>query len=817
MRVVRLAWHFGWRGGRRAWAYPLLAFVPFLLILTGITAANSITATAQDAADGLGGNYATFQLSDSSGAPVSDRASYDRAAATLAGVAPLVGVGLEGDLMVRSETSIAVVRSLEEDWAISYLTRGYRIVEGRFPAAAGEVVLAAPTAQALDAGVGDTLRWGYEQTPVRVVGVGLFRQAHQAAFLLAGPGTWWSEPRSPTELMSLVLRVDPVHGDRAAAALGQTPSDFTGLTSQGAPLPFYVRQTLLVAIPVILAAGAALGALVLIRFRRLGSDLAIASGLGLRDSQVRRLALLTHLGTVVPAIVLGCVLGVPLGNWLSPWVAGAADRDVVPHGIPVSALLWAMVTGVVGTSVIATLAGGAVVRELRAGAAARPSTDALQIRGPRWWHIGGVGLVGAALTAFGAVQEQTPDVASINSVRSLLLSVGVITILASVGMVLSVLLSKVLSRNGIALRFSSLHTARDSGKSTAIALVALVLLALPLSVLVNQASYARLSAVIYHPIMLPGQIRISPSENPLTDRQVQEIEEAAGAPVITLPTLADPDPGSGASQWDLVTASSAEPSRTVLMIDDPAVLTTVAGYVPTASDIATLKRGGVLVFGIDPASPARIQRPQDSGEAVTLPVEASRASGTVDAIVSYAFPAVVLRGSFETTPDVQPGVAFYRVLGGAGRVDVVRAVAAASGFAAFTISVDERFLPPRNVPAELTLWIAYPLGALLILVLTAGVLRERNRELKIMSALGARSATVRTSAIGLVVLPLLTGSLCGLAAGIIGGWISFLPTLSTTADAELVVPLLAAALGVVGALVLGGAMALGKARGIERQ
>lgn len=200
-----------------------------------------------------------------------------------------------------------------------------------------------------------------------------------------------------------------------------------------------------------------------------------------------------------------------------------------------------------------------------------------------------------------------------------------------------------------------------------------------------------------------------------------------------------------------------------------------------------------------------------------MSVQASRASGNVDAIVSYAFPAVVLRGSFRTTPDLQPGVAFYRVLGGADRVDVVRVVAAASGFSSDMISVDEPFVLPRNVPAELTLWIAYPLGALLILVLTAGVLRERNRELAILSALGARSTTVRASAIGLVVLPLLTGSLCGLAAGIIGGWISFLPTLSTSADAKLVVPLLAASIGVVGVLVLGGAMASGKARGVARR
>lgn len=812
MTLLRLALRIGVRGGWRTLVYPLVAFVPLVLIMAGVTAANSITSTGTDIA------VMTRSLAPEAFLQGAERATYDRALSRLKGVATPSSVRVESTLVIRSTGGVDVPPYNEADWGSPASVGLYRAVDGRFPSAIGEVALSQPVAEKLHASVGDKVRLSSNEAPLRVVGVVVNRLAHDTPAVLAPQGTWWTLGKSPAEVTrsAVSLQFDPsVDLGKVLAALGESAGG-PGYTANIVPPPFYIQQSLLVLLPVVLALAAVLGALVLIRFRRFGSDLSVASGLGLTDERVRWLTVSSYLVTVAPAAILGGLAGVPLGAWVTPMVARAANRDAAVHGFPWGALIVVVATCIVATALMAAAISNRLVRELHSGAAARPATDAISVRGGRRWLSLTVTAIGLVF-AFLGYTNTSADADTSNNSATLLLSAGVVLVLAGASAPLLRLGAAAFSKAGIGVRFPLVQVGRDRGRSVAILLVALAAFAFPLSVLVNQQSIQRLYVVSYHPVLLPGQIKIAPQGRDLTEAEIKAISEAAGARVVQLHALGKPVAGNEPPPWwNLLMADPNNPYNTVTFVDSVDDITAVSGYRPTTGDVKALRSGAVLVFNGQVRAPASILLQDDNGTETTRPVAVHHAEAPVDDITSNAFSAVVLRSSFRVTSEQQPVYGFYRILGGADHIDIVRAIAADQGIVPTEVEVDQPYPPPRNVSAEITLAVAYALACLLILVLAAGTLRERDKDLRQLRMLGAPGTVIRSTATILVTWPVFLGIVLGTLAGIICGAISFMPQMRRQTDASLVIPIEYLGIGTLIALTIAITVSSAKARSINR-
>ena len=230
------------------------------------------------------------------------------------------------------------------------------VTDGRAPGAPGEAAIGPHTAEQLGVGIGDEVRLGDEDQPVRVVGEALFPSDVHSEF---DEGLWVTQPdllatapnaeagdfesaiaravavdfRSGTDVDAATARLDEAVGDRVAdVSTAEVPPELTNLKNV---------RTLPVVLAIFLAvlAVAALSHVLLTSARRRRRDFAVLRALGLTRRGGR--VVLNSQGTAIGLV--GLLVGVPLGiaagrtGW--DWVAESVPLQAVPPFAAVAVVL----------------------------------------------------------------------------------------------------------------------------------------------------------------------------------------------------------------------------------------------------------------------------------------------------------------------------------------------------------------------------------------------------------------------------------------------------------------------------------------------
>jgi ABC-type lipoprotein release transport system permease subunit len=190
------------------------------------------------------------------------------------------------------------------------------MLRGRAPKADGEVALGARTASVLDAGIGDTVKIGLDQRPLRVVGVCLLMQTPHSSF---DEGAWVTpaviDAESGTTFMfrdgaALIRLQRGADRDSVMSSLNEkyptsTPSAVPDVENLGTVrrLPLYLAAFL-----VMLAIGAVAHALIT-GARHRAHELAVLRALGITPRQAA--ACVSWQATVIGVIALA--IGIPAG------------------------------------------------------------------------------------------------------------------------------------------------------------------------------------------------------------------------------------------------------------------------------------------------------------------------------------------------------------------------------------------------------------------------------------------------------------------------------------------------------------------------
>jgi ABC-type lipoprotein release transport system permease subunit len=195
---------------------------------------------------------------------------------------------------------------------------GFRVLKGRAPEADGEVVIGPATARDLHAGLGDTIKIGDQQLPVRIVGEGLFPSDVHAEF---DEGAWFT----PTQMDKIVppdphrrvlaVQLASRKGDQAAMAkLSRALPAGTDVSPAEVPVEL-VNLRNVRTLPILLAgflallATAAVSHVLVTTSGRRRHDFAILRTLGLERRGTR--LILNAQGSMIG--IVGLVIGVPIG------------------------------------------------------------------------------------------------------------------------------------------------------------------------------------------------------------------------------------------------------------------------------------------------------------------------------------------------------------------------------------------------------------------------------------------------------------------------------------------------------------------------
>jgi predicted lysophospholipase L1 biosynthesis ABC-type transport system permease subunit len=232
------------------------------------------------------------------------------------------------------------------------------IVHGRAPATDGEVALGADVRKRLGAAIGDAVTLpGVDGTkvPLRVVGESLpldpQTERGLAGTMLVTPATFdrLVAPGDPGVALEAAIRFAP--GADRGAVIALLRADYPGaLTDESRPdRPVEVRNLAqLGALPLVLggtllAIGlAAIGHALLTVSRRRRRDLAVLRAIGFSGRQLRA----TLFALAVTVLLVGLVVGVPLGLLVARLAWGGVARDLAVDGTlisPVGPILGALV------------------------------------------------------------------------------------------------------------------------------------------------------------------------------------------------------------------------------------------------------------------------------------------------------------------------------------------------------------------------------------------------------------------------------------------------------------------------------------------
>ncbi|GAA1310417.1 hypothetical protein Psi02_39770 [Planotetraspora silvatica] len=674
------------------------------------------------------------------------------------------------------------------------LFRGtYRLLDGRLPAAPGEIVVNTVMNQGPSSapGIGQTFFAGRQRVPLRVVGDVLMPLGWPPDFVGfpgslpvgilddAGPGgtTFWMvdtpKPVSRAEARRLAARgadvVSPAAPDESQQVV--TSSDNSVDLE---PVPWIAMMLL----EVVLLAGPAFA----VGQRRRSREFALIGAQGGSPRQLKRIALADGLLFGVCASMIGAVLGIGVAALVKPSLAVGSDSLEESISVPWTVVAIIMAMGVAAgllaslapaqrasrTDMIAVLTGRRTPGRDRAG---RP--------------VLGLVLIVAGLT--GTAVGARYSVAWIAS-AALLTQLGLLAVLpwliAQAGRLAGVL--------PFSLRFAVRDAARNRGRT--VPAVAAVMAAVTLFTALGVASRSNLSAPpvfgFDYPQGPPGALWIRGQElgPELWDRVRAQVHAAlpAGAPVIEAKALV-----TSSSELFLVDVPPRDPDHpesttgieTVdpsgnggLLVGDERLLRYVLGR-EDSSAASALRAGKAVALNPGDVRNGKVHiglttSDSDINDAeLTLPAVSVRATGQGWARVVISPETAKKQGYATDTALLVVDPASYRVVPAAAR-RLLSDVGQMSPQVTGRLEVPQ---PPDDRPILLTLGAA---AAVLVLgmtfVSTGLAAAEAKPDLAVMSAVGAAPRMRRRVKAGQALVIALAGAvigvLAGLVAGVAAGW-----------------------------------------------
>lgn len=330
----------GWRmlagRGRRRTGLLVLLGLPVLLA----TAVSGIFAAVSASAD----QRATDLMGQASGmvTGTSEKRTVDGLRAELAAQAPglkFLDVVGSSELPVWDGSRSVPVNYEEMNWA-DPATRGkYRIVDGGFPTKAGEIAVGAGLSAELDVSVGDSLpyRWDLD-APAKIVGVVESPLGYQSHAYLGTPGQLSAWPRTGTDSRGAVSASYGflLSGDSGQIALAEALAAGQGLKLQTRAgitdaLTMVEREPGLLMAPGVAILGVLASAAFTLRMRRIRSQFAVLTAIGLSDQTLRRAAVWGALAASLTAVPVGWLAGSAISAAVRPLLPSLTDRDISPY------------------------------------------------------------------------------------------------------------------------------------------------------------------------------------------------------------------------------------------------------------------------------------------------------------------------------------------------------------------------------------------------------------------------------------------------------------------------------------------------------
>ncbi|MEV7964715.1 FtsX-like permease family protein [Sphaerisporangium sp. NPDC088356] len=672
----------------------------------------------------------------------------------------------------------------------------YRLLDGRLPQAAGEIVV---TRKILDAGgrMGGTLLVTRRRRPMRIVGVVLVPSDSSGTRMVALPGSvippraantaatdkraWlvdaprpvtWKDVRrlngSGLIVVSRAVLADPPPG--------KSPAMGAESTSSGGALPVIVPLMILMfVLEVVLLAGPAFA----VGLRRRRAELALIAAQGGTPGQLRAVVLADGLVLGMGAATAGAVAGIGVAVAVMPWAERVFESVMTSLSVP-----WAAVAVIV---VLGTASGLAAALAPAAQASRTDIVAVLAGRSERRRDRVGWPLLGLVLLAGGVA-------AALMTPRHGVTWVFVAAVLTQFGMVAVIPwlvggAGRLAGRLPLPLRFAARDAARHRGRTAPAVAAVMTATALVTALTVAGTSLYGRASLDYRPAAPPGATIISrdqvPEETWHRVRDAARRTLPAGVPLIE---VALPTSRNGALMLTSISSPGAENEDEAsiispdlsgmggVLIGDRALLRFALGR-DDPSAIAALEAGRAVVLNPAYVRKGKIQlslTPQYSGgrtEDLTLPAVGIRATGE-------GWARVVMSPKALEGHDLS--VESRLLLVDPARYRPSRAVQdrLAGGIGAITTHVGVRV--ERGFEQDYTGMMLLLAAAAVVMVLGATFVATRlaatdaRPELTTLAEVGAspgsRRAVVAGQAFVIAALGVASGLLAGLVPGIAATW-----------------------------------------------
>ncbi|WP_405141195.1 ABC transporter permease [Sphaerisporangium sp. NBC_01403] len=672
----------------------------------------------------------------------------------------------------------------------------YRLLDGRLPQAAGEIVV---TREILDGGgrMGGTLLVTPQRRPMRIVGVVLVPSDSSGTRMVALPGSVIGpvgmDMASTEKRAWLVDAPHPVtwkdvrrlNGSGliviSRAVLADPPPERSRLPATESPGyrdPLVVIAPLMIVmfvLEVVLLAGPAFA----VGLRRRRVELALIAAQGGTPGQLRAVVLADGLVLGLGASTAGAGAGIGVAVAVMPWAERVFDSVMTSLSVP-----WAVVALIV---FLGTASGLAAALAPAAQASRTDIVAVLAGRSERRRDRVGWPLLGLVLLAGGVA-------AALMTPRHGVTWVFVAAVLTQFGMVAVIPwlvggAGRLAGRLPLPLRFAARDAARHRGRTAPAVAAVMTATALVTALTVAGTSLFGRASLDYRPAAPPGATIISRDRVP--EELWRRVHEAArrtlpaGVPLIdvALPTSRD-----GALMLTSISSPGAENEGQAsrispdlsgmggVLIGDRMLLRFALGR-DDPSAVAALEAGRAVVLNPSYVSNGKIQlslTPQNSGgrtENLTLPAVGIRATG--EGWARVVMSAEALKGHDLSAES-------RLLLVDPGRYRPSRAVQdrLAGGIGAITMHVGVRV--ERGFEQDYTGMMLLLAAAAVVMVLGATFVATRlaaadaRPELTTLAEVGAspgsRRAVVACQAFVIAALGVATGLLAGLVPGIAATW-----------------------------------------------
>ncbi|WP_128819353.1 hypothetical protein [Streptomyces sp. S063] len=324
----------GGRGARRLGLLVLLA-LPVLLATLAAGLFASVAPSAEQRATNVMGRADGFVTQ-------SDPADRDKLAEELRQRVPGIAALAIDDTVefpVWTGERTVAVRYNDTDWSSPLMHGRYRLLEGRFPSAHGEIAVSRALAGAYGLRLGSSLPYRWKRdAPTRVVGLVESPQAHAAYDYLAAPGQLRAWPRTGSDTTNalpagygLLLAGDAAQMDTAQSLIGEKGMQLETRSGIADSRTMIEREPALLLAPGITVLGVIAAGAFALRMRRTRAEFAILAGLGVPDRDLRYAAVSGAVSAGMIAVPTGWLTGSLLALAARPVLPRFTDKDTAPY------------------------------------------------------------------------------------------------------------------------------------------------------------------------------------------------------------------------------------------------------------------------------------------------------------------------------------------------------------------------------------------------------------------------------------------------------------------------------------------------------